>query len=41
MSRITIFPSRTVAVYMGRLFMTRTFSILAALVLVLQALDLL
>ena len=41
MSRVMMFPSRTVAVYMGRLFMTRTFSILAALVLVLQALDLL
>lgn len=35
------FPSRTVAVYMARLFLVRTFGILAALVLVLQALDLL
>jgi lipopolysaccharide export system permease protein len=35
------FPSRTVALYMGRLFLIRTFSILAGLVLVLQALDLL
>mgnify|MGYP002651763758 CR=1 FL=1 len=35
------FPSRTVALYMARLFLTRTFGILAGLVLVLQALDLL
>ncbi|MCC2976950.1 LPS export ABC transporter permease LptG [Sphingomonas sp. PL-96] len=35
------FPSRTVALYMVRLFLVRTFGILAALVLVLQALDLL
>ncbi|OYW22969.1 MULTISPECIES: LPS export ABC transporter permease LptG [unclassified Sphingomonas] len=35
------FPSRTVALYMARLFIVRTFAILAALVLVLQALDLL
>jgi lipopolysaccharide export system permease protein len=37
----TPFPSRTVAFYMVRLFLVRTFGILAALVLVLQALDLL
>ena len=37
----SFFPSRTVALYMGRLFVTRTFGILAMLVLVLQALDLL
>ncbi|WP_174280576.1 LPS export ABC transporter permease LptG [Sphingomonas bacterium] len=37
----SFFPSRTVAVYMVRLFLTRTFGILAMLVLVLQALDLL
>lgn len=36
-----LFPSRTVAIYMARLFLVRTFGILAALVLVLQALDLL
>ena len=35
------FPSKTVSVYMARLFVVRTFGILAVLVLVLQALDLL
>lgn len=35
------FPSRTISLYMGRMFLTRTFGILAALVIVLQALDLL
>ncbi|MDF2493067.1 LptF/LptG family permease, partial [Sphingomonas sp.] len=35
------FPSKTVALYMGRMFLVRTFGILAGLVLVLQALDLL
>ena len=35
------FPSRTVAIYMGKMFLVRTFGILAGLVLVLQALDLL
>ena len=35
------FPSSTVAIYMARLFLVRTFAILFALVLVLQALDLL
>ena len=37
----SFFPSRTVALYMGRMFLVRTFGILAGLVLVLQALDLL
>ncbi|MBV9748803.1 MAG: LPS export ABC transporter permease LptG [Acetobacteraceae bacterium] len=37
----SFFPSRTVSLYMARLFLVRTFGILAALVLVLQALDLL
>ena len=37
----SFFPSRTVALYMARLFLVRTFAILAGLVLVLQALDLL
>ena len=37
----SFFPSRTVALYMGRMFLIRTFGILAGLVLVLQALDLL
>ena len=41
MSFTSFFPSRTVAVYMARLFLVRTFAVLAALVLVLQALDLL
>jgi lipopolysaccharide export system permease protein len=36
-----IFPSRTLAWYMARMFLVRTFAVLAALVLVLQALDLL
>ena len=35
------FPSRTAAIYMARLFLTRTFGILFGLVLVLQTLDLL
>ncbi|MCJ8158248.1 LPS export ABC transporter permease LptG [Sphingomonas sp. LaA6.9] len=35
------FPSRTVSVYMARMFLVRSFAVLAALVLVLQALDLL
>ena len=35
------FPSKTVSIYMARLFVVRTFGILAILVLVLQALDLL
>ena len=35
------FPSRTVTIYMARLFLTRSFAVLALLVLVLQALDLL
>lgn len=37
----SFFPSRTVALYMGKAFLIRTFGMLAALVLVLQALDLL
>ncbi|KKI17809.1 MULTISPECIES: LPS export ABC transporter permease LptG [Sphingomonas] len=37
----SFFPSKTVALYMGRMFLVRTFGILAGLVLVLQALDLL
>ncbi|MEG3088609.1 LPS export ABC transporter permease LptG [Sphingomonas sp. PB4P5] len=38
---LQFFPSRVVAIYMARLFVVRTFAIMAALVLVLQALDLL
>lgn len=41
MNPLAFFPSRTVAWYMARLFLVRTFGILFALVLVLQALDLL
>lgn len=41
MSPLNFFPSRTMSLYMGRMFLVRTFAILAALVLVLQALDLL
>ena len=37
----SFFPSRTVSLYMARLFLIRTFGSLALLVLVLQALDLL
>jgi lipopolysaccharide export system permease protein len=37
----TLFPSRTVALYMARLFLTRTFAIMFTIVLVLQVLDLL
>ncbi|MDF0489836.1 LPS export ABC transporter permease LptG [Sphingomonas sp. H39-1-10] len=36
-----MFPSRTVAFYMARMFLIRTFAILGVLVLVLQSLDLL
>ena len=35
------FPSRTVALYMARMFLVRTFACMATMVLVLQALDLL
>ncbi|MFM7029403.1 MAG: LPS export ABC transporter permease LptG [Chakrabartia sp.] len=35
------FPSRTMAIYMARTFLVRTLAVLAALVIVLQALDLL
>lgn len=37
----SLFPSRTVTLYMAKLFLTRTFAVLMLLVLVLQALDLL
>ena len=35
------FPSRTIAIYMAKLFLVRTFAILGVLVLILQSLDLL
>ena len=41
MIALQLFPSRTVSLYMGRMFLVRTFSILTALVFVLQFLDLL
>lgn len=41
MNLLNFFPSRTMSIYMGKMFLVRTFAILAALVLVLQALDLL
>ncbi|NCP11740.1 MAG: LPS export ABC transporter permease LptG [Sphingomonadales bacterium] len=39
--QLHFFPSKTLALYVGRLFLVRTFAILIMLVLVLQALDLL
>jgi len=41
MIALQLFPSRTVSLYMGRMFLMRTFAILTALVFVLQFLDLL
>ncbi|MGN6689529.1 MAG: LptF/LptG family permease, partial [Sphingopyxis sp.] len=41
MQTLQFFPSRTMAVYVGRTFLVRTIAILFALVLVLQTLDLL
>src|SRR3546814_17607604 len=41
MHQLHCFPSRTMAIYVGRMFLIRTFSIMFALVLVLQTLDLL
>ncbi|MDQ2764525.1 MAG: LPS export ABC transporter permease LptG, partial [Pseudomonadota bacterium] len=38
---MNFFPSRVVAIYMARMFVVRTFAVMAGLVLVLQALDLL
>lgn len=37
----SFFPSRTITMYMARMFLTRTLAVLAALVLILQTLDLL
>jgi lipopolysaccharide export system permease protein len=39
--QLHFFPSRTLALYVGRMFLTRTLAVLVLLVLVLQALDLL
>ncbi|WP_447760519.1 LPS export ABC transporter permease LptG [Sphingopyxis panaciterrae] len=41
MHQLHFFPSRTMALYVGRLFLVRSFAILFALVLILQTLDLL
>ena len=41
MHTLSFFPSRTMAIYVGRTFLVRTIAILFALVLVLQTLDLL
>lgn len=41
MHQLSFFPSRTMALYVGRLFLVRTFAILFGLVLILQTLDLL
>ncbi len=41
MHQLHFFPSRTMAIYVGRLFLIRSFAILFALVLILQTLDLL
>jgi lipopolysaccharide export system permease protein len=38
---LQFFPSRTLAIYVGRMFLVRTFAVLMALVLILQTLDLL
>jgi lipopolysaccharide export system permease protein len=38
---VQFFPSRTLALYMARLFLVRTVAVLAALVIILQTLDLL
>ena len=41
MQTLRFFPSRTMALYVGRTFLVRTIAVLFALVLVLQTLDLL
>lgn len=41
MQQLRFFPSRQMALYVGKMFLIRTFAILIALVLVLQTLDLL
>jgi len=39
--QFNFFPSTPITLYMARLFLTRTFAVLALLVVVLQTLDLL
>ncbi|MDO7841979.1 LPS export ABC transporter permease LptG [Sphingomonas immobilis] len=41
MSSLHLFPSRTVSLYMAKMFLVRAFAILGVLVLILQSLDLL
>jgi lipopolysaccharide export system permease protein len=41
MINLQFFPSKRIAIYMARLFLVRTFAVLAALVVILQMLDLL
>jgi lipopolysaccharide export system permease protein len=41
MISLELFPSRTVSLYMGKMFLIRTFAVLGMFVLVMQALDLL
>jgi lipopolysaccharide export system permease protein len=41
MINLKFFPSRNLALYMVRLFLTRSFAVLIAMVLVLMTLDLL
>ena len=41
MNLLNFFPSRTISLYMGKMFVVRTFAVLAAFVVILQALDLL
>jgi lipopolysaccharide export system permease protein len=41
MQQLHFFPSRQMAIYVGKMFLVRSFAILIALVIVLQALDLL
>ena len=41
MINLSFFPSRRLAFYMVRLFLTRSFAVLIALVLILMTLDLL
>ena len=41
MSLSNIFPSKTIAIYMAKMFLVRTFAILFAVALVLQTLDVL
>ena len=39
--QLQFFPSRTISLYMAKMFLTRTFSVLGGLVVILMTLDLL